>query len=139
MGSPDTLFLCVANSARSQMAEGLARRLCADNQKVFSAGSAPRPLNPLAVTVMSEIGIDLSAHRAKGIDDIPLERIERVITLCAEELCPAVPVSVERLHWPLPDPAAQQGREAERLEGFRQVRDEIRRRLEAQFGRPWER
>ena len=135
MSAPDTLFLCVANSARSQMAEGLARRLCAQGQRVFSAGSAPSQVNPLAITVMSEIDIDLSDHRSKGVHEVPLDEIDLIITLCPEEVCPAVPAPVDRWHWPLPDPAAQGGDETERLQAFRQVRDEIRQRLEALFGR----
>ncbi len=136
MGCTDTLFLCVANSARSQMAEGLARELCGAGQKVHSAGSAPSQVNPMAVRVMEEIGIDLSGHHSKGIGDVPLETIGRVVTLCAEEVCPTVTEKVERLHWPLSDPAAAEGDESARLGAFRRVRDELSRRLAELFSGP---
>lgn len=136
MSRADTLFLCVANSTRSQMAEGLARQLCSENRRVFSAGSAPGVLNPLAVTAMAEIGIDISHHRSKGIDEVPLSQVGRVITLCAEEVCPALPAEVEQLHWPLPDPAAEEGDHEQKLEAVRETRDAIRRRVEMLFGRP---
>ncbi len=136
MGCTDTLFLCVANSARSQMAEGLARELCASGQRVYSAGSSPSAVNPMAVRVMGEIGIDLSAHRSKGIAEVPMETIGRVVTLCAEEVCPTVTENVERLHWPLSDPAAEEGDETARLGAFRRVRDELRRRLAELFSGP---
>ncbi len=127
-----TLFLCVANSARSQMAEGLARRL-SRSAPVLSAGSCPTQVNPLAVQVMDEIGIALTGHRSKGIDCIPMETVSRVVTLCAEEVCPTVPSGVEHLHWPLSDPAAVLGDGQEQLAAFREVRDELRSRLEALF------
>ena len=127
-----TLFLCVANSARSQMAEGLARQL-SRGASVLSAGSSPSQVNPLAVQVMAEIGIALTGHRSKGIDEVPMDRVSRVVTLCAEEVCPTVPQGVEHLHWPLPDPAGVQGGGQARLAAFREVRDELRSRLEALF------
>ena len=136
MGCTETLFLCVANSARSQMAEGLARELCSKAHIVHSAGSSPSQVNPMAVRVMEEIGIDLSGHRSKGIGDVPLETIDRVVTLCAEEVCPAVRAGVERLHWPLSDPAAAEGDESARLRAFREVRDELRQRLQDLFSGP---
>ena len=128
---PGLLFLCVANSARSQMAEGLARSLLPPGSRVYSAGSAPGRLHPLAVAALAELGIDISAHRAKGIEEIDAAHIGTVVTLCAEEVCPVFPGVVERLHWPLEDPAAAQGSEPQRLDAFRQVRDALRRRLEA--------
>ena len=135
MALPNTLFLCVANSARSQMAEALARTLCTGQQQVYSAGSSPSQVNPLAVRVMEEIGIDLSGQSSKGLEDVPLDRVDRVVTLCAEEICPGFPARVERLHWALPDPAATAGDEEAGLDGFRAVRDELRRRLPALFPR----
>lgn len=123
------LFLCVANSARSQMAEGLARQLFGDGAQVRSAGSAPGGVNPLAIRALKEIGIDISGHRSKSVDDIDTRAVDVVITLCAEEVCPVFPGRVERLHWPLPDPAAAVGDDDTRLGRFREVRDEIRRRL----------
>ena len=83
------LFLCVANSARSQMAEGIARTLAPAGVEVFSAGSNPGRLNPLAMQALAEIGIDLSGHRSKGIPEVPADRVDTIITLCAEEVCPA--------------------------------------------------
>lgn len=120
-----TLFLCVANSARSQMAEGLARRLFGARVPVESAGSRPSRVNPLAIEVMKEVGVDLGTHRSKAVDDIERDGVARVITLCAEEVCPVWLGSVERLHWPIPDPAG----EGESLDRFRRARDEILARL----------
>ncbi|MEX0744090.1 MAG: arsenate reductase ArsC, partial [Phycisphaeraceae bacterium] len=99
------LFLCVANSARSQMAEGLARRFLGPEVEVMSAGSQPSRLNPYAVEAMAEIGIDISTQRSKSIDEVPAEEFDYVVTLCAEEVCPVVPGRVRRLHWPIADPA----------------------------------
>jgi arsenate reductase len=123
------LFLCVANSARSQMAEGLARSMIDHDVEVYSAGSEPTMVNPLAIRVMAEIGIDLSTHRSKSIDDVSLDRVSIVVTLCAEEVCPVLP-GIESHHWPLSDPPATTGDEDDRLAAFRAVRDEIRTRLE---------
>jgi len=127
----DLLFLCVANSARSQMAEGWARSLGAAGPAgtVHSAGSEPGKLHPTAVRVMAEVGIDLSGHAAKPIAAVPADRIATVITLCAEEVCPAFLGEAERLHWPLDDPAAAGPDEGAVLESFRRVRDEIGERL----------
>jgi arsenate reductase (thioredoxin) len=125
------LFLCVANSSRSQMAEGLARALFGDNARVQSAGSAPTRLNPYAVEVMSEVGLDLSAHASKSVETIDPAGVDLVITLCAEEVCPVFLGAVERLHWPIPDPASDDpsfDRE-EMLGRFRAARDAIRQRL----------
>ncbi len=119
------LFLCVANSARSQMAEGIARTLLPDQVQVFSAGSDPARVNPLAIEAMTEIGIDIRDHRSKGFAEVPLDAIDTVVTLCQEEICPTVPVRTHRLHWALPDPAAAEGTDAERLQAFRDVRDQL--------------
>lgn len=123
------LFLCVANSARSQMAEGIARALAEPGLAVWSAGSRPTQVNPLAVRVLAEIGIDISGHRSKGMGEIDASAVDTVITLCTEEVCPLWLGRAARLHWPLPDPAAAEGDEAERLAAFRRVRDELRVRL----------
>jgi arsenate reductase len=123
------LFLCVANSARSQMAEGIARSLAGRRLAVYSAGSHPGGVNPLAIQVMDEIGIDISGHRAKGMDGVPLKRIGTVVTVCDEEVCPILPRAVERIHWPLPDPAAARGRREEKLRAFRRVRTELHLRI----------
>ena len=127
------LFLCVANSARSQIAEGLARRLAPPGVRVLSAGSEPGTINPLAVRVLAEVGVDASSQHSKGLDAIPLDDVSLVVTLCAEEVCPLFPRPVRRLHWPLPDPARPGGTDAERLTAFRAVRDELAARLPALF------
>ena len=121
------LFLCVANSARSQMAEGLARAKFGDRVRVQSAGSDPSRVNPIAIEVMREIGVDLSAHTSKPVDSIDPATVDMVVTLCAEEVCPVWLGKARRLHWPLPDPAAAP--EADRLQRFREVRDAIDERL----------
>jgi arsenate reductase (thioredoxin) len=100
------LFLCVANSARSQMAEGLARRLFGDAAEVMSAGSQPSRVNPYAIEAMSELGIDISGHRSTSVADVDPAAVDLVVTLCAEEVCPLLPGRVQRLHWPIPDPAS---------------------------------
>lgn len=99
------LFLCVANSARSQMAEGLARRLFGRRVAVASAGSRPSRVNPYAIEALAEVGIDLAGHHSKSVEDIERDGVELVITLCAEEVCPVWLGAARRLHWPLPDPA----------------------------------
>ena len=127
------LFLCVANSARSQMAEGLARSLAPTNVPIFSAGSAPERVRPEAVRVMQEMGVDISAHWSKAVADVPVTRVRTVVTLCDEEVCPDLPNAVERLHWPVQDPAAAAGDEAAVLGSFRAVRDELLGRLHTLF------
>lgn len=125
------LFLCVANSARSQMAEGLARARFGDAVEVVSAGSQPGRLNPLAVEAMREIGIDISAHYSKAVDTLDVATFDAVVTLCADEVCPLLPAGVRRLHWPTPDPAAVDvlaTPDAAR-EAFRQARQAIAERL----------
>lgn len=124
------LFLCVANSARSQMAEGIARQLAGERLVVQSAGSAPSRLNPLAVRALAEIGIDISQQRSKSVDEIDRDAVGTVITLCAEEVCPVYLDEASRIHWPLPDPAGRAEGEEEGLERFRAVRDELRSRIE---------
>ncbi len=125
MSSGAVLFMCVANSARSQMAEGLARRHAPAGVAVYSAGSEPAVVNPYAVEAMHEVGIDIESHRSKGIEDVPVDQIETVITLCAEEVCPTFPRQIEKLHWPHPDPAAASGSHEEILASFRTVRDQL--------------
>lgn len=127
------LFLCVANSARSQMAEGLARRLFGARVAVQSAGSAPSRVNPYAIEVMREVGVDLSAHRSKSVETIDASTVGTVITLCAEEVCPVFLGKARRIHWPIVDPASDDptlSRE-EMLARFRAARDQIQTRLEA--------
>jgi len=127
------LFLCVANSARSQLAEGLARSMAPSGVRVWSAGSRPTSVRPEAIAVLREIGVDISHHRSKAVEEIPAAEVDTVITLCGEEECPLFLGKVRRLHWGLPDPAAVITSESERLAAFRSTRDELRRRLEALF------
>ena len=127
------LFLCVANSARSQMAEGLARRIFGDRATAQSAGSQPSRVNPYAIEVMQEIGADLTSHTSKSVDTIDPAGVDTVITLCAEEVCPVFLSKAHRLHWPIPDPASTDPSipREEMLRRFREARDTIRRKLEA--------
>jgi len=126
------LFLCTGNSCRSQMAEGFARRLAVNGRRIYSAGTEPKPLHPLTVEVMKEAGIDISNQSSKGLDAVPLDSVDLLITLCgdAAETCPAVPIDARRDHWPLPDPALARGDEEHIRKVFRDVRDTIRARVE---------
>ena len=129
------LFLCVANSARSQIAEGIARSLAPQGVRVSSAGSSPASVRPQAIQVLDEIAIDISDHRSKGLESIDAESVDAVITLCAEEVCPVFLGKAHRVHWGLPDPAAVTGTEETRLNAFRSVRDELLLRLKVLFDR----
>lgn len=126
------LFVCTGNIARSQMAEGLARALAAPGVEVASAGTKPNPkgVHPLAIEMLRENGIDASAHRSKYIDDLP-GAFDYVITLCdiAAQECPVLPARRARLHWGLTDPAAAGGDPARERALFREICDEIERRL----------
>ena len=126
------LFLCVANSARSQLGEGLARQLF-PGFRIQSAGSRPSRVNPHAIEALAERGIDASTHTSKPVSDIDPASVDLVITLCAEEVCPAFLGKAERLHWPIPDPASEDPTlTTEDLRArFRAARDEVARRLEA--------
>ena len=129
------LFLCVANSARSQMAEGLARRHFGEEAEVRSAGSQPgREVHPRAVEAMKEVGIDISAHRPASLHELPpafLTDLDYVVTLCAEELCPIVASpKAKRLHWPIPDPAAVAAG-PKQIGAFLEARDRIDANLRA--------
>lgn len=125
------LFLCVANSARSQMAEGLARKMLGSDVEVLSAGSRPSKVNPYAIQAMSEIGIDISGHRSKSVDDVDPASVDTVITLCADEVCPILPGRVQRLHWPIPDPASDDPTISpeDLRRRFRVARDEVQARI----------
>lgn len=135
MQPKEILFLCTANSCRSQMAEGFAHKLAPQGIRVYSAGTEPKQVHPLATQVMKELGVDISDQRSKGLEAVPLEKIDLVITLCGEaaESCPTLPKNTEHLHWPLPDPARAEGDRDEVLDAFRKVRDEIRARAEQLF------
>jgi arsenate reductase len=125
------LFLCTGNSARSQMAEGLLRHLVGDQMDVFSAGTKPSTVNPLAIRVMQERGLDISHHRSKHLDEFRSQPVDYVITVCdnAAESCPVFPGPAQRIHWGFPDPAAVQGSEQEKLQAFRQIRDALEAQL----------
>ncbi len=125
------LILCTGNSARSQMAEGLLRELAGERMEVWSAGSRPSTVNPLAIAAMRERGIDISHYRSKHLDEFLAQPFDVVLTVCdnAAASCPVFPGPAQRIHWSFPDPAAATGDEAERLAVFRQVRDAIEVRL----------
>jgi arsenate reductase len=126
------LFMCVANSARSQLAEGLARQMLSESVHIESAGSNPSKVNPYAIQALQEIGADTAHLSSKRVDDLPaafVENLDFVITLCAEEVCPVILSNAKKLHWPLPDPAGQPGNDAEQLERFRTTLASIRSRL----------
>lgn len=129
------LFLCVHNSARSQMAEGLLRARAGDRFEVCSAGSEVAEVRPLAIRAMAEIGINISAQRSKTTDEFAGEEFDYVITVCddAREACPYFPGAVRRLNWPFEDPSAARGSEDERLAVFRRVRDAIAARMETEL------
>ena len=125
------LILCTGNSARSQMAEGILRHDGGDSFEVFSAGVEASFVRPQALKVMSEIGIDITNHRSKSVEEFLGQEFDYVITVCdnANERCPVFPGRTERIHWSFDDPAAVTGEEEVILETFRRVRDEIRERL----------
>lgn len=125
------LVLCTGNSARSQMAEGLFRHEGRGVHEIFSAGTKPSSVRPEAIAVMREIGIDISGRRSKSVDEFAGQIFDFVITVCdnARDACPVFPGGAIRLHWSLEDPAAVTGAEAERLEAFRRIRDQIHERV----------
>lgn len=127
------LILCTGNSARSQMTEGLLRHDGGVRFEVFSAGTHPSLVRPEAITVMAEIGVDISNHRSKSVDEFIDQDFDVVMTVCsrASENCPVFPGSYRRVTWDFDDPAAIDGDEQTRLAAFRRVRDEIRARLDA--------
>lgn len=124
---PKLLVLCTGNSARSQMAEGLFRQAVGDRIEVFSAGTKPSLVRPEAIAVMAELGIDLSGHRSKSVEEFLGQDFRYVVTVCdnARESCPVFPSQTERVHWSFEDPAAVTGSQAEREAAFRSVRDQI--------------
>ena len=129
------LFICTHNSARSHMAEGLVNAFYGDRLEAHSAGTEPSRVNPLAIRVMAEIGIDISGHHSKGVEEFLDQDLEYVVTVCdhANETCPFFPGGKERIHRGFQDPAAAEGSEDEKLAVFRRVRDEIRHWLEETF------
>lgn len=133
LGPKHILFLCVANSARSQMAEGIAGSRAPEGVRISSAGSQPTLVRPQAIQALEEIGIDITAQSSKGMDQIAGIPPDVVITLCAEEACPTWLQPALRLHWPLPDPAGAGESPEEEMEAFRAVRDELVVRLSEMF------
>jgi arsenate reductase len=123
------LFLCVHNSSRSQIAEGFARAMAPAEAEIWSAGTEPKGVHPMAAEVMKEVGIDIGDQRSRHLDQVPWRDADTVVTLCGEaaEVCPVLAGDVRRVHWPLPDPAAVP--ESRRLEAFRECREEIRWRI----------
>ncbi len=131
---PTLLVLCTGNSCRSHLAEGLLRAAAGDLFEVASAGSKPAGyVHPLAIEVMKEIGVDISGHRSKHLNEFLDQNVETVITVCgnADQVCPIFPGQVNRHHWPFDDPAHATGTEEEKLAVFRRVRNEIRRTFTA--------
>jgi len=122
------LFLCTGNSCRSQMAEGFARKILSKNMEIFSAGLEPKGVHPMAIKVMQEIGVDISHQKSKNISEIPIDKIDLVVTLCgdAAERCPVFPGKVKKIHWEIENPAKAQGSEEEIAKVFPRVRDKIK-------------
>jgi arsenate reductase len=135
MSKPRVLILCTGNSARSQMAEGLLRHDAGDRFDVYSAGTRPTQVRPEAITVMQELGIDISGHRSKSVDEFAGQDFDYVVTVCdnAKASCPVFPRSTKQIHWSFDDPAAVEGSREQRQAAFRRVRDELRERLRALF------
>ena len=131
MAKKRVLVLCTGNSARSQMGEGLFRADGGREFEVFSAGTKPSSVRLEAIAVMKEIGIDISGHRSKSVDEFVRQPFDFVVTVCdnARESCPVFPARTQRIHWSFEDPAAVQGSETERLAAFRRIRDEIHGRV----------
>ena len=126
------LFMCVANSARSQLAEGLAKAMFGNKASFYSAGSIPSKVNPLAVKVLQEISVDITGHSSKSVEDIPQKEFDYVITLCAEEVCPVFLGKTTKLHWPFQDPAGEKKPElAEK--NFRRTRDLFKEKIESEI------
>lgn len=137
MEKQSVLILCTGNSARSQMAEGLLRHIAGEKFDVESAGISPSHVRAEAIEAMREIGIDISSHRSKSVEEFVSQPFEYIITVCdnARETCPIFPGEATRIHWSFSDPAAVEGTAAERLAAFRSVRDQIREQLEIFAGK----
>lgn len=126
------LFLCTHNSARSQMAEGLLRKLGGDQVEVFSAGSVPTSVHPLAAKVMSDVGIDLNGHRSKHLDEYVGQDFDYIVTVCdrVREVCPVFPGDPEQIHWSIPDPTAIEGNRQTQEKGFTNIANELTTRIQ---------
>ena len=132
MSKQRVLILCTGNSARSQMAEGLLRSMAGDRFDVFSAGTRPSIVRPEAIAAMRDLGIDITSHRSKSVDEFAGYTFDYVITVCdnARESCPVFPANTRRIHWSFEDPAAVEGEEPVRLAAFRDIRDQITARFQ---------
>lgn len=131
MNKKQVLFLCTGNSCRSQIAEGFLRHMAGDKFEVFSAGVKPTQVNPLAIKVMAEAGVDISKHRSKSAMDFIGQQFDYVITVCdnAKQTCPVFPGKYQKIHWSLEDPALAQGTEEEKIKIFRKIRDQIKENI----------
>lgn len=131
MSKQRVLILCTGNSARSQMAEGLLRSMAGDRFDAFSAGTRPSFVRPEAIAAMRDLGVDITSHRSKSVDEFAGLAFDYVITVCdnARESCPVFPANTQRIHWSFEDPAAVEGEEAVRLAAFRDIRDQIAARF----------
>ena len=131
------LFLCTGNSCRSQMAEGFLRAMAGDRYEAHSAGTNPSAVNPMAIEVMREVGIDISGHRSKNVSEYLGQHFPYIVTVCdnAKEHCPIFPGPATREHWPFEDPADAEGDDNERRKVVRRVRDEIRVKVKEFVGR----
>lgn len=132
------LFLCASNATRSQMAEGMARKALGDRYEIYSAGIQPMAMNPLAVKIMNEVGIDISRQKSKSINEVPWKEMDMIVTLCgtSSKSLPALPPTIQRLHWPVPDPVTmtshygfKSSAEGKQL-AFKEVRDMLQKRIE---------
>jgi arsenate reductase len=135
MDKKKVLFICTHNSARSQMAEGIVNHYWGDRLRAFSAGTKPSKVHQSAITVTEEIGIDLSHHRSKSIDEFKNERFDIVVTVCdhAKETCPFFPQALRTIHKGFEDPARAEGTQEEILSTFREVRDRIKEWIEIEL------
>lgn len=132
------LFLCANNASRSQMAEGMAKKALADRFEVHSAGIQPMPMNPLAVKTMGEVGIDISQQKSKSINQVPWKEMDIIVTLCntSAKSLPALPATVQRLHWPVPDPVTMTSHygfkstaEGKQI-AFKEIREMLQKRID---------
>ena len=129
------IFVCSHNSCRSQMAEGLLRHYGGERYEIFSAGTSPSRIHPMAVEVMGEIGINITGQRSKLVDEFLGQGFDFIVTTCddARNQCPVFPGQGKRLHWDLEDPAEAEGSREEKLEVFRRVRDEVEKLIQSHF------
>jgi arsenate reductase len=132
MDKKRVLFLCTHNSVRSQMAEGILRHMASDRFDVFSAGAHPSGVNPLAIKILKEEGIDISKQTSNSIDQFKEQNFDYVITVCdrAKQTCPVFPGKYKKIHWSLEDPGLVQGTEEEKLRAFRETREKLRERIQ---------